>query len=81
MNRSLAPERRARELAAPIGDHLVHVHVELGAAARHPHMQRKHVVMLSGEDFVASLNDQIVLLILESLAGMICRGSGFLQMA
>jgi hypothetical protein len=60
MDRRLAAERRAGELAAAVGDHLVDVHVELGAAAGHPDMQRKHVVMLAGEDFVAGLNDQLV---------------------
>ena len=43
MHRRLAAERRAGKLAAAIGDHLVHVHVELRAAAGHPDMQRKHV--------------------------------------
>ena len=79
VNRRLAPERRARKLAAAIGDHLVDVHVELGAAARHPHMQRKHVMMLAGEDFVAGLHDQLVTLIVEPLAGVIRGGGGFLQ--
>jgi len=36
MNRRMASERRARKLAAAIGDHFIDVHVELGAAARHP---------------------------------------------
>src|SRR4030095_8445763 len=79
VHRRLASEWCARELTAAVGDHLVHVHVELGAAAGHPHMQREHVVMLASEDFVASLNDQLVLLIFEPLAGMICRGSSLLQ--
>ena len=79
MNRRLASERRAGELAAAVGDHFVHVHVELRAAAGHPHMQRKHVVMLAGEDFVADLNDQLVALIVEPLAGMVGVGGGFLQ--
>src|SRR5262245_42484875 len=35
--------------------------------------------MLSGEDFVAGSNDQLVLMLLEPLAGMVCLGSGFLQ--
>jgi hypothetical protein len=35
--------------------------------------------MLAGEDFVASLDNQLVLLIVEPLAGMVCCGSGFLQ--
>jgi hypothetical protein len=38
MNRILAAERRARELAAAIRDHLVDVHVELRTAAGHPHV-------------------------------------------
>src|SRR5262245_29147645 len=42
-------------------------------------MQREHVVMLAGEDFVAGLNDQLVGLIVEPLAGMVRCGSGFLQ--
>jgi hypothetical protein len=42
-------------------------------------MQRKHVMVLTGENFVAGLNDQLVLLILEPLAAMVGCGSGFLQ--
>ena len=79
VHRRLAPEWRARELAAAVGDHLVHVHIELGAAARHPHMEREHVVVLAGEDLVARLHDQRVPLIVEPLAGMVGCGSGFLQ--
>ena len=33
-----------------------YVHVELGAAARHPDVQRKHVVMLTGKNFVADFS-------------------------
>ncbi len=79
VNRFLAAERRARELAAPVGDHLVHIHVELGAAAGHPDMQRKHVVMLAGQDFIADLNDQLVDPVIEPFAGVVCIGRGFLQ--
>ena len=60
MHRRLAAERRAGELAAAVGDHLVDVHVELRAAAGHPHVQREHVVMLAGQDLVADLHDQLV---------------------
>ena len=42
-------------------------------------MQRKHIVMLACQDFVAGLNDQLVTLIVEPLAGMVRDGSGFLQ--
>jgi hypothetical protein len=42
-------------------------------------MQREHLVMLAGENFVARLNDQLVALIVEPLAGMVCGGGGLLQ--
>ena len=58
VNRRLLPSARARELTAAVGNHLVDVHVELRAAARHPDMQREHVVVLAGEDLVAGLHDQ-----------------------
>src|SRR5215510_8680602 len=35
--------------------------------------------MLTGKDFVAGLNDQLVMLIVKPLAGMVGCGSGFLQ--
>src|SRR5262245_24396701 len=79
MNGCLTSERRTCELATTVRDHFVDVHIELGAAARHPHVQREHVMMLAGEDFVAHLNDQLVTLIVKPLAGMIGDGSGFLQ--
>ncbi len=79
MNRRLAPQRRARKLAAAIGDHLIHIHVELRSAARHPYVQRKHVLMLAAQNFVADLDDQFVVLGLEPVAGMVGIGCGFLQ--
>jgi hypothetical protein len=79
VNRRLAPQRRAGDLAAAVRDHLIHIHVELRAAARHPHVQREHFVMLAGENLVADLNDQIVVFLVEPLAGMVGIGGGFLQ--
>ena len=79
MDRRLAAERRAGELAAAVGDHLVDVHVELRAAAGHPDMQREHVVMLAGQDLVADLHDQAVRLVVEPLAGMVGVGRRLLQ--
>src|ERR1700732_5120204 len=79
MDRRVTSERRAGKLAAAIGDHLVDVHVELGAAARHPDMQGKHVVMLAGQNLVAGLNDQLTTLIVKALALAVCDGGGFLQ--
>ena len=79
MDRLVAAQRCASDLAAAVGDHLVDVHVELGAAPGHPDMQRKHVVVLAGEDFVAGLDDQCISPIVEPLVGMIGNGSGFFQ--
>ena len=72
---ALLAERRASKLAAAIRDHLVHVHVELRAAAGHPDVQGKHVVMLAGENFVADLDDQSVGLVSQPLAGVVGNGS------
>src|SRR5262245_65817443 len=71
MNRGLAAERCARELAATVGDHLVDVHIELGAAASHPHMQGKHVMVLASEDFVADLHNQSMGLSVEPLTSVV----------
>src|SRR5262249_51574154 len=71
MNRSLATERCASELAATVGDHLVHVHVELSATASHPHMQGKHIVVFACEDFVAGLHNQPISLSVEPLTVVI----------
>src|SRR5258708_23912799 len=79
MNRGLAAKWCASELAAAVGNDLVHVHVELRAASRHPNMERKHVLMASCEDLIAGLNDQFVLLVVEPPAGMIGISGGFLQ--
>jgi hypothetical protein len=79
VNRRLASERRSGQLTAAVGDDFVDVHVELGAAARHPHMQRKHVSVLTREDLVASLDNQFVTLFSQPLAGMVCYGGSLLQ--
>jgi hypothetical protein len=79
MNRRLRPQRRAGNLAAAVGDHLVDVHVELRAAAGHPHMQREHVVVLAGQDLVADLDNEPMHLVVETLAGMVGVGRRLLQ--
>ena len=79
MDRRVASKGSASELGAPIGDHFVDVHVELGAAARHPDVQGKHVVMLACQDLVTDLNDQLVALIVQPLAVMVRDGGGLLQ--
>src|SRR5262249_5412195 len=79
MNRRMAAERSAGDLRAAVGDYFVDVHVELGATAGHPDVQRKHIVMLAGEDFVAGLDDQFVALIVEPLTIAIGDSGGLLQ--
>src|SRR6516164_6012047 len=56
--RCLAADRSAGERAATVGNYLIDIRVELRAAARHPHMQREHIVVLPGQDLVAGLDDQ-----------------------
>src|ERR1700692_1314311 len=79
MNWRLAADRRTCKLAAAVGNHLIHIHVELRAAPRHPDVQRKHVLMLAREDLVTDLNNQLVTLVLTPLACVVCIRSGFLQ--
>src|SRR6516225_7229028 len=79
MNRRLTAERCASELAATVGDHLVDVHVELGATTRHPHMQGKHVAVLAGEDFVAGLHNQSINLPIEPLTSVVGNRCGLLE--
>jgi hypothetical protein len=79
VNRRLAPQWSARELAAAVRDDLVYVHVELRPASRHPRMQKKHVVMLSGKNLVADLDDQLMALVVKSLAPMVGIGGGLLH--
>src|SRR5208337_694225 len=55
------------------------VHVELGAAACHPDVQREHVVMLTGEDFVADVSDQLEGAVVEASAGVVCDGGRLFQ--
>src|SRR5262249_45694231 len=52
MNGCLAAKRSARQLGASVRNDFVHIHIELCAAASHPDVQWKHVMMLAGEDFV-----------------------------
>src|SRR6266403_6393999 len=79
MYRRLAAECRARELAATVGNDLVHVHVELGAAAGHPDMQREHVVMLTRQDLIADLDDLAVRQGVEPAALVVGVGRGLFE--
>ena len=79
VNRCLAAQWRSRQLAAAVGYHLVHVHVELRATAGHPHVQREHAGMPAGQDLVAGLHDQAAGFVCEPSAGLVRDGRRLLQ--
>src|SRR5260370_3470818 len=72
MNRPLAAERCASELAASVCDDLVDVHVELRSAAGHPDVERKHLMVRAGKKLVANARDQFVGLVAEPTSGVVC---------
>src|SRR5712671_4535226 len=76
MNRMLAAERCACELAAAVRNDLVDVHVELGAAPGHPHMQREHVLMVASKNLLTDTCDQGVDLIRQPATSVVCGGCG-----
>jgi hypothetical protein len=51
------PALATQQLAGAVGDHLVEVHVGLGAGARLPHHQRELAVVPAGEDLVGRGDD------------------------
>jgi hypothetical protein len=79
MYRRVASKGSSGKLTTAVGDHLVHVHVKLRTATRHPDMQGKHVVMLTRQDLVAGLHDQFVALIVKPFTVVISDGGSLLQ--
>ena len=71
----MAAERLAGDLRAAVGDHLVDVHVELGAAAGHPDVERELVVVLALQNLVADADDQVLLGVAEP-AGLVVHQRG-----
>ena len=72
-----------RNLVAPVGDHLVDVHVALRAASGLPYHQRKLLVQFSTDDLVAGLADGGKLRVshLLRLQVMVGQGGRLLQIA
>src|SRR5215475_6286096 len=79
MNRGFASKRFSGDLAAAIRDHLVHVHVELRSAPRHPDVQRKHVVMPSVKDLITDSSDEMKARIVQPIIVMVGDGGAFFQ--
>ena len=69
----------AQDLAGPIGEHLVHVHVALGAAARLPDHERELVVVTAREHLVGGGHDRLPLLLVEDLQVHVHEGGGLLD--
>ena len=69
----------AGNLVATVCKHLVHVHVALGARACLPDLEREHVVVLAGQDFICCLADERGLLFCEAAELGICLGCRLLE--
>ena len=59
MNGFFAPKSSANQLDRTIGNHLIDVHVRLGARTRLPHIERKLTVQLARDHFIGYLADQV----------------------
>ena len=58
MNFSPHPPLTAKQFTGAVSQHLVHVHIALGARAGLPDSQRKLLRALSGQDFVSGSDDR-----------------------
>ncbi len=65
MHQTLLAAAAAENFRRTVGEHLVHVHVGLGAGAGLPDHQGKFVVMLSGDDLVRCLDNGVAFLCVE----------------
>ena len=79
MDRLLGAHGPVRQLRTAVGDDLVHVHIELCAAARNPHRQRKHVQVLPGQYLVADRHDQVAPLLVQLPGSAVGQRATFLQ--
>ena len=79
MHRLLAAECCPGELATAVRDHLVHIHVELRAAAGHPHEEWEVLLMLPVQQFIAGPDDQFSLAVLEAPGAFVGDGGSFLD--
>src|SRR5262245_1357744 len=79
MNRLVTAERLAGDLAAAVGNHLVDVHVKLGAATGHPDVKRELVLMLAVQNLVAGTDDQVLLSVAEPAGLVVDQGGRLLD--
>ena len=81
MNWFLGPHFAAGDFDGAVGDHFVHVHVGLGAAAGLPDAQGELVVEFAGDDFVGRLHDESRYVRGKLAQILIHQGAGFLERA
>ena len=79
MDGVLASECRPGELAAPVREDLVDIHVELGPASAHPHVQRELIRMSAGKNFVRNSDNQVLFAVSEDPEPVVDLGRGFFQ--
>ena len=79
MEEPLSAPFAAEELAPPIGEHLVHVHIRLRPASRLPDQQRKLVTVLTGEHLFRRPHDRVGLGLVESPQVPIHESTGLLH--
>ena len=79
VHRALAAQHPTGGFDRPIGDHLVDVHVGLGAGARLPHLEREFSVEAAGGHLLGSRHDQGGQLRSELALGHIHLGAGCLE--
>ena len=65
----------------PVGHHLVHVHVGLGAASGLPYGKGEMGVQLPLQDFVADLRNDLKTSFVQLPQTMVCHGGAFFKMA
>src|SRR5271156_6645087 len=79
MDGLLAAHFAAGHFYGAIGDHLVDVHVGLGAAAGLPDAQWEMIVELAGDDLVGGLGDELRFFWGELAQVLIYEGGGFFE--
>jgi hypothetical protein len=79
MHEPALPARPAEDLGRAIGEHLVHVHVALGARAGLPHHQRELVRPAAREHLVGRGHDGARLLRRDESQALVHRGRGALD--
>jgi len=79
-HRTVAPAILARELAAAVRQHLVHVHVPGGSGTGLKHVDRKSVVELSGNDVVGRRRNRLCALFVENAKCLIGQRGGTFEL-